>query len=269
MDAKMFTVIVGDLVDSRNNLRRQEMYRKICLAIRRLAKKFHDEFYAPIILTRGTDELSGTLKRPDLSYQICRQLNDEIYPQLFRFAIVRGPLDIAIDSKDASKMDGQAFHIAADIIHHAKKKNLCYYFNLGDQFAGFDPWLTIMANTLHILRSGWSNHQRMVIKFIVHHFIGDSGQGYSSVNSGKSTSKGGYEAGAIIGKCENFLIISLILANAFTGLALIFTAKSIVRSEDIKRDPRYYLGGTLVNFSYSVLMGFLIRIILCAIGHPL
>jgi hypothetical protein len=73
----------------------------------------------------------------------------------------------------------------------------------------------------------------------------------------------------IIGKCENFLTITLILAGAITGLALIFAAKSIVRSEDIKKDPKYYLGGTLVNFSYSVLMGFVILILLKTVGHPL
>ncbi len=103
---------------------------------------------------------------------------------------------------------------------------------------------------------------------IVRHFIGDTKEQTVREDSDKSISRTNYDAGAIIGKCENFLTISLILANAFTGLALIFTAKSIVRSENIKKDPKYYLGGTLVNFSYSVFMGFLIRFILSALGHP-
>ncbi len=103
---------------------------------------------------------------------------------------------------------------------------------------------------------------------IVRHFIGGPREKVSSVDSEKRVSRTNYDIGVIIGKCENLLTITLILANAFTGLALIFTAKSIVRSEDIKRDPNYYLGGTLVNFTYSVLMGFLIRIVLSAIHRP-
>lgn len=104
---------------------------------------------------------------------------------------------------------------------------------------------------------------------IVRHIVGGARQKTSIGDSEKPVSRTKYDIGAIIGKCENLLTITLILADAFTGLALIFTAKSIVRSEDIKRDPKYYLGGTLVNFTYSVLMGFFIRVVLSAISHPI
>jgi hypothetical protein len=63
-----------------------------------------------------------------------------------------------------------------------------------------------------------------------------------------------FDIGAIIGKCENIIVMTFVLAGAYTGLALIFTAKSIVRREDIAKDPRYYLGGTLVNFVFSLLV---------------
>ncbi len=99
---------------------------------------------------------------------------------------------------------------------------------------------------------------------IVRHFIGTQNEG-----SNKKVAKPRYDVGTIIGKCENFIILSLILANAYTGLALIFAAKAIVRSENIRKDPKYYLGGTLVNFSYSLLIGLIMRIILGAMGNPL
>lgn len=90
-----------------------------------------------------------------------------------------------------------------------------------------------------------------------------------SSNPEKANSKIVFDIGTIIGRCENFLTITFILSDAFTGLALIFTAKSIARSEHIKKNPKYYLGGTLVNFSYSVFMGFFIRFVLSAIGRPI
>ncbi len=104
---------------------------------------------------------------------------------------------------------------------------------------------------------------------IVRHFVSIVRQKASSASSEGSISSTDYDTGMVIGKCENILTITLILANAFTGLALIFTAKSIVRTEDIKKNAKYYLGGTLVNFTYSVLMGFLIRTVLVALGHPI
>lgn len=66
-------------------------------------------------------------------------------------------------------------------------------------------------------------------------------------------------SGAVIGKCENFLALTFVLAGELTALALVFTAKSIVRVDAMKRDPQYYLGGTLVNLCYSVLMGYALR----------
>ncbi len=71
-----------------------------------------------------------------------------------------------------------------------------------------------------------------------------------------------YDTGFIIGKCENLITLSLVLLNAYTALALIFTAKSIVRADAIKKNPRYYLGGTMVNFTYSLLMGIIIRFVI-------
>ncbi len=65
--------------------------------------------------------------------------------------------------------------------------------------------------------------------------------------------------GTIIGKCENILAISFILAGEFTGLGLIFAAKSVLRARDAARDPKYYVAGSLVNFTYSVVVGLAAR----------
>lgn len=117
-------------------------------------------------------------------------------------------------------------------------------------------WLIVLAGYIFTMATSGS---------VVRHFIGGPGQ--DAPKPEPETPKHRYDVGSIVGKCENFLTVSLIVADAITALALIFTAKSIVRSDDIKRAPRYYLGGTLVNFSYSVFMGFLIRIVLRATGH--
>jgi tetrahydromethanopterin S-methyltransferase subunit B len=38
----------------------------------------------------------------------------------------------------------------------------------------------------------------------------------------------------------------------------VFAAKSIVRREDMKNDSLFYLAGTLVNFTYSIVVGLVV-----------
>lgn len=66
------------------------------------------------------------------------------------------------------------------------------------------------------------------------------------------------DVGAIVGKCENLLTLTFVMLGAYTALAVIFAAKGIIRKEDIEKNSLFYLAGTLVNFTYSVLVGALL-----------
>lgn len=68
--------------------------------------------------------------------------------------------------------------------------------------------------------------------------------------------------GRIIGKCENILILLLMLFDQATGLALIFAAKSLVRKDAISKNAEFYLAGTMVNFTASLALAFLLRLVL-------
>ena len=70
------------------------------------------------------------------------------------------------------------------------------------------------------------------------------------------------DTGYIIGKCENILIPVFVLLNGYVALALIFTAKAIVRREDMSRNSLFFLAGTMINFTYSLLIGLLIKILI-------
>lgn len=65
--------------------------------------------------------------------------------------------------------------------------------------------------------------------------------------------------GAIIGKCENIIAVTCVLANELTGLSLIFAAKALVRKTPDNRQDDYFLCGTLVNLVWSLAMGYLAR----------
>ena len=71
--------------------------------------------------------------------------------------------------------------------------------------------------------------------------------------------------GNIIGKCENILILVLVLLGAYTAIAIVFTAKTMVRKEEIEKNSMYFLAGTLINVSYSVMIGYVLNLILPSI----
>jgi hypothetical protein len=75
----------------------------------------------------------------------------------------------------------------------------------------------------------------------------------------KEITKKMLDTGTIVGKCENIVIVTLVLYGAYTALGLVFAGKSLVRSKAMQDTPEYYLVGTLVNFTFSLVMGFYIK----------
>jgi len=71
-----------------------------------------------------------------------------------------------------------------------------------------------------------------------------------------------FDPSVVIGKCENIVTVTLVLTGQVAGLALIFAAKSLVRSEAIKRDPGFYLGGTMVNLVWGLMVATVARVLL-------
>lgn len=64
------------------------------------------------------------------------------------------------------------------------------------------------------------------------------------------------DTGWLIGRLENVLVLTLVVTGQYTALSIIFAAKSWVRREDTATEnTTYYLAGTLVNFTYSILAG--------------
>lgn len=71
-----------------------------------------------------------------------------------------------------------------------------------------------------------------------------------------SVDAGQRDTGRVVGKCENVLVLTLVFVGAYTALGLVFAAKSLVRREDMSSgDTTWYLAGTLVNFTYSIVVG--------------
>lgn len=73
------------------------------------------------------------------------------------------------------------------------------------------------------------------------------------------------DVGVLVGKCENVLTFTFVLAGAYTALAVVFAAKGIVRKDDIEKNSLFYLAGTLVNLTYSVVVGIVVTVAIAAL----
>ncbi len=97
--------------------------------------------------------------------------------------------------------------------------------------------------------------------------LGTSGKLVNYILSSISTetmtiSKEVRDTGFVVGKCENLLIMTFMFLNAYTALALIFAAKTIVRREDMSKNSLFYLAGTMINVTYSILAGLMVKLLI-------
>ncbi len=70
------------------------------------------------------------------------------------------------------------------------------------------------------------------------------------------------DTGAVVGKCENILIVIFVLAGAYTALSVLIAGKALVRREDMRQNSLYFLAGTMVNVTYSLLIALAIRAVI-------
>lgn len=75
-----------------------------------------------------------------------------------------------------------------------------------------------------------------------------------------------FDPSTVIGKCENAITVTFVLAGEVAGIAIIFAAKSLVRSPQIRQNAAFYLGGTLVNLVWSLAMAVPARILVAGVA---
>ena len=116
--------VSADLVGSRKVEDRQALADRLQATLPRVAEDFQAEWVAPLVATRGIDELSATLRKPHRVFDLMVVLNLSLWPQRFRFGVASGAVDIGLDSGDAAAMDGPAFHAASEAVARARHEGL-------------------------------------------------------------------------------------------------------------------------------------------------
>jgi len=156
-------VITGDLVGSSTLEDRLHESRRIARAVRQVSKDYADALVGPLSL-RGIDEISGVFSTPHAAYSLCLLLNEIVHPIYFRYALVYDELDIGVETRDASRMDGPAFHRASDLMAWLKRKDMLFGIKLCHLREEENQLLSQLANLAGILSIGRSNQQNEIVR---------------------------------------------------------------------------------------------------------
>lgn len=82
---------------------------------------------------------------------------------------------------------------------------------------------------------------------------------YYSVNMPEDDAKTGFNAGALIGNLERWLILAFVLMQHYEALGLLIAAKSIIRFGDAQtRKSEYVLAGTLLSIFIALVTGLMV-----------
>jgi hypothetical protein len=162
--ADELVIIVGDVVKSAKIPDRAKYWEKMQQAISVVGEKHAKSFFAPMVSLKG-DEVAAVLIEVGDAYDVMSEFQDAFHPYKMRFATVVGQVDVAVETKDASKMDGPAFWKANDYLESIKKKGRHYHFDFGN--GRIDEILASAANLVFLLKEMWTDKDREIISSYV------------------------------------------------------------------------------------------------------
>lgn len=65
--------------------------------------------------------------------------------------------------------------------------------------------------------------------------------------------------GCVVGKLEDVLVVSLVIVEAYTALAVVFAARGIARVAKGSDRDTYFVVGTVANFTWALLVALAAR----------
>lgn len=155
-------LILGDIIDSRKIDDREEFQKNLIVLFNNMNNRFDKHIYADIKVLKGIDEFGTVLKDPTKTYEIIKEVQENILPQRVRFVLARGIIDVALKKRDVEYMDGPVFHKADKLMDDLKKSKFFFDLEIGNKF--IESALFGQINTLILLKNDWTSKQISVIK---------------------------------------------------------------------------------------------------------
>ena len=136
-------VLYGDVIGSRSISDRPAFNKKINAVIERVNGLFEKQCLAA--------------QTPIVLLQIATEISRLLLPQQMRFVIAAGNIDTAVEGRDVSRMDGDAFHKAAAMLSELKSEKL--WLKCDTTNRQFDYAAENQLNALMLVKKNWTARQ--------------------------------------------------------------------------------------------------------------
>ena len=166
-------------------------------------------------------------------------------------ALVIGVTHFAIDMWKSYREENVKWFAVDQMLHIAMMAGVAWMWcSMNDWSMPVDVALYYVAMTIAIIVC-WKP-SNIFIKLMLKHY---------SVNMPEEKA-GGFNAGALIGDIERWLILAFVLMQHYEALGLLIAAKSIIRfSEKDTEKTEYVLAGTLMSIFIAVLAGVMVMMV--------
>jgi len=162
------TVLMADLVDSKQVAQRKAFEKKL----RTLVREINKDPTVRIEITQGIDLVVGVMPSLQSAWQVAECLTMGVFPEAFRFGIGVGEIDIAGDGDDINAMDGTAFHAAAAAVAEAEESGTPFRLRLAEgaqpkqdkaRFAAEIQLVEANLSLMQTIRSQWTERGAQIV----------------------------------------------------------------------------------------------------------
>lgn len=155
-------VVLGDVVHSRDIEDREAFQRSLRAVCARVNDEHAGAVSAEFTVLKGIDEVGGVLSSPAPLYDVVTAFQEGLRPNEVRLAVASGGIDVGAESRDVTRMDGEAFHRASERLEALERDGLVFDASLADRRLA--RAVADEINLLLYLRDGWTDHQREVVE---------------------------------------------------------------------------------------------------------
>lgn len=164
-----YTVIIGDIIDSKIITNRKEVQRKFKNILNEVNSKYREDIASKFSITLG-DEFQGLLKSKKNIINIVSKIEIAMWPVKLRFGIGIGDISTQLDYDNTAEIDGTAYHRARAMINLLEKEESQYSKRVSsilicssDSNVQVDSILNSIFSTTKAIKSKWTLRQTEII----------------------------------------------------------------------------------------------------------
>lgn len=171
---KDYTVIIGDMIDSKKIVDRQSVQTKFKDVLNQINDKYADDIASKFTITLG-DEFQGLLKNQQNIFNIIFDIEIAMAPIEMRFGVGIGEVSTAINFESSTEVDGPAYHRAramVDKLERSEGQHLRRAANIliasQEENTRIDELLNSILSVCTALKSNWTSKQYKIIETYLH-----------------------------------------------------------------------------------------------------